>query len=36
MYMIMVFLRPGSIVTVLVSESVWGRYDYIFWFRSKP
>ena len=34
--MTMVFLRPGSIVTVLVSEAVWGRYDRIFWFRSNP
>ena len=33
---IMVSLRPGSIVTVLVSESVWGRCDRIFWFRSNP
>ena len=34
--MIVVSLQPGSIVTVLVSESVWGRYDRIFWFRSNP
>ena len=34
--MIMVSLQPDSIVTVLVSESVWSRYDRIFWFRSNP
>jgi hypothetical protein len=28
--------QPGSIVTVLVSEAVWRRYDRIFWFRSNP
>ena len=32
--MIMAFPQPGSIVTVLVSESVWRRYDRIFWLRS--
>ena len=36
MCMTMVSLQPGSIVTVLVSEAVWGRYDRIFWFRSNP
>ena len=33
---ITVSLQPGSIVTVLVSEAVWMRYDRIFWFRSNP
>ena len=36
MCMTMVSLQPDSIVTVLVSESVWSRYDRIFWFRSNP
>ena len=36
MCMSMVASQPGSFVTVLVSESVWGRYDRIFRFRSNP
>lgn len=27
-------LQPGSIVTLLVSEAVWGRYDRIFGFGA--
>ena len=36
MCMIMVSLQPGLIVTVLVSESVWRRYDRIFGFGATP
>ena len=32
----MVSFQPGSIVTVSVSESVWGRYDRIFGFGATP
>ena len=34
--MIMVSQQPGSIVTVLVSEAVWKRYDRIFGFGATP
>ena len=34
--MIMASPQPGSTVTVLVSDSVWGRYDRIFGFGATP
>ena len=36
MCMTVVPQQPDSIVTVLVSEAVWERYDRIFRFRSNP